>query len=300
MRYAVYIGALIIGLVSSLWYIVNSGKRRRTRIDYTLGDLKAFNMSLVLHNDSEYLAFVRLGSHNLCAPISPPNRLYSKIGICRIDRYSLQPLSDIKIIEDFGDWYEDPRVTRHRDGLVITTNKFYREKSTPSISMIKGEKIVHYDLWGVYDGTEKNWSAFSHSGKLYLITNVNPFDIYDYEKWERVQHQSLDKFGIDEGRYGSLRAGRIAGRLSASENYLGYFHSRSKEDSYYLFYFVLDSKRMEITQIYGPFDYRHLGGRIQYPHSILLDGDILVISISIDDCYIVLLEENLESIMKTS
>jgi predicted GH43/DUF377 family glycosyl hydrolase len=179
-----------------------------------------YNCSLLDYKGNTYFAYRMDG---------PPFCTRMKIGLCLVDEH-LQPITATnKVLElvtrrrPFDDNYhaEDPRLFIHNDELYLS----YVDGYQMAQAKINPETLTATESFYIdkpdASKTEKNWTFFSHEGKLYSIYNTCPHTIFEMNgfTWNQVYQTPFDH----NWKYGELRGGTSP--IPYGENYLCFFHS---------------------------------------------------------------------------
>jgi predicted GH43/DUF377 family glycosyl hydrolase len=154
---------------------------------------------------------------------------YTKIGICYLDE-SLQPVKESNkvlnlhsLLKGYSKGYhvEDPRLFIHQDELFISYTDGYQmlqAKINPETFEVSESFYIKKPS---VRRTEKNWTFFSHQGKIMSVYQVSPHIVYEMDgaNWY-LKHS--EKFETN-WPYGEPRGGTSP--VLTDEGYLSFFHS---------------------------------------------------------------------------
>jgi predicted GH43/DUF377 family glycosyl hydrolase len=166
----------------------------------------------------------------------------TKIGICYLDD-NLQPIAGTSKLLDLysnlsgiapGYHVEDPRLFIHNDELYISYTDGYTlgQAKIDTASLTASESF--YLKKPAQKKTEKNWTFFSHQGKLYSVYSINPHVIYEINGSD--YKVSFETEFNNSWKWGELRGGTSP--VLTDDGYLSFFHSSIDSIGGYRQYFM--------------------------------------------------------------
>lgn len=198
-------------------------------------------------------------------------RVFSNIGCIELDR-NFEPLEKKHSkIETHSSFSEDARFFQNGDHFFLVYNDLlprFEDRRGICIGEIdldsrRLEYVTRLDLRT--NGTEKNWTPFSHSGKIHFLYTINPQKIVTLpDPRKNLLHRSPDSFQLNldwSSKWGVLRGGSPAHLVG--EEYLAFFHS-SFEDSSGIIWYIMGAYTFASS---SPFKITRIS-----PHPILFKG----------------------------